>query len=67
MNAHEFIDLLQEILDEHCDEDIARIVTYSDAGMLTRDAGLVIRMTSGDEFQVTIVQVRHGRDDEGGP
>ena len=38
----------------------ARIVTYADAGALTRDAGLIVRAASGDEFQVTIVQVRRG-------
>src|SRR6185436_5818936 len=42
----------------------ARIVTYADAGVLTRDAGLLVRTASGDEFQVTIIRTRHGRNAE---
>ena len=38
----------------------ARIVSYADAGVLTRDAGLIVRTSGGDEFQVTIVQCRRG-------
>ena len=69
MNAFDLEQAIQEALDER-DENAAelrgdppvfhRIVSYADAGVLTRDAGLVIRTTSGDEFQVTIVQVRRG-------
>lgn len=75
MNAFDLEQAIQDALNER-DEHAAdlhgdapvfrRIVNYADAGVLTRDAGLVIRAASGDEFQVTIVQTRHGRT-EGGP
>ena len=73
MNAFDLEEAIQEALEEH-DENhadlhgepavFARIVSYADAGVLTRDAGLVIRTAQGDEFQVTIVQTRQGREDE---
>lgn len=30
--------------------------TYQDAGVLTSDAGLVLRMSDGSEFQLTLVR-----------
>lgn len=35
------------------------ITSYADGGYLTRDAGLVLRLADGSEFQITIVQTRH--------
>ena len=76
MNAFDLEEAIQEALldrdenhaDLHGDEPgFARIVSYADAGLLTRDAGLVIGTADGSQFQVTIVQVRHGRDEKGGP
>ena len=70
MNAYDLEAAIQEALlerdENHADlhgepQAFARIVTYADAGVLTRDAGLVIRTTSGDEFQITIVQTRRGQ------
>ena len=70
MNAHDLEEAIQEALLERDEnhaglhdepEVFARIVTYADAGVLTRDAGLIVRTAAGDEFQVTIVQTRHGR------
>ena len=34
----------------------AEIRSFADAGILTRNAGLVVRLANGAEFQVTIVQ-----------
>ena len=36
----------------------ARMQTYSDAGVMTYNKGLVITMPDGTEFQLTIVQSR---------
>ena len=48
---------LLELIEE--DEDFDGTVnTYSDSGVLTRDAGLVVRDDEGNEFQVTIVRSR---------
>jgi len=35
------------------------VTSYADGGYLTRDAGLVVRLADGSEFQITIVQTRH--------
>lgn len=71
MNEREFQDALKELLDQvggpHLDGDAAldppdeladmrRISTFDEVGMLTNNAGLVVRMTDGQEFQITIVQ-----------
>ena len=36
----------------------AVVRSFSDAGLLTRDAGLVLRLKDGTEFQISIVQSR---------
>ena len=38
--------------------EIERISTFDEAGVMTRDAGLVITTADGSEFQLTIVQSR---------
>lgn len=35
-----------------------RLETYREAGLLTRDAGLVLFLSDGSEYQVTIVRSR---------
>jgi len=37
---------------------ITEVRTYAEAGVLTSDAGLVIRFDDGREFQITIVRSR---------
>jgi hypothetical protein len=39
-------------------EDTERVSTYEQQGMLTRNAGLVLRLRDGSEFQLTVVQSR---------
>lgn len=36
--------------------EVSNIKTYAEAGILTRDSGLVLRMEDGSEFQITIRQ-----------
>ena len=61
MKAHEFTARLMVLIDsDHMhvdafDHKIRRVSTYVDAGMLTRDAGLVVETEDGSEFQITIV------------
>lgn len=38
--------------------EVSNIKTYAEAGILTRDSGLVLRMEDGSEFQITIKQSR---------
>lgn len=45
------------------DENIKSISTFDEAGLLTRNKGLVVRFENGDEFQLTIVQSQYGEND----
>ena len=36
--------------------EVSNIKTYAEAGILTRDSGLVLRMEDGSEFQITLKQ-----------
>ena len=51
---------VKEILDPH---GVRKVATFADAGVLTMNAGLVITMDDGAEFQITIVRSRRGRRD----
>jgi hypothetical protein len=64
--------LLEEALDlaqaEGEVEPGTRWMTFADAGLMTNDEGLVLRLADGSEFQLTIVQssyVDAEDDDEG--
>ncbi len=39
-----------------CSEYVVSSSTFEEAGVLTDDAGFVLRMANGSEFQVTIVK-----------
>lgn len=43
------------------DDGVADIRTFSYEGVLTMNAGLVLRMEDGSEFQLTIVQSERAR------
>jgi hypothetical protein len=80
MNEHDFQDTLQNLLNAAGDldagadvgdldaevEDLAgcHATAYDEAGILTRNSGLVVRLPDGSEFQVTIVQSQYARDDD---
>lgn len=54
---------LSLILNGLCEVDDTSLIgctvrTFEEAGVLTRDRGLVIQLPGGDEFQLTIVQSR---------
>lgn len=59
---------LNEVLVERVDEaldiftehglSVARTDTYADAGIVTREAGFVITLADGAEYQVTVVRSR---------
>ena len=68
MHEREFAEELMGMLSTSDDGDflnqetIRRVERFDDVGMLTRDAGLVVTMRDGSEFQVTIVKSREPRD-----
>jgi hypothetical protein len=39
-------------------EELTRVATYDEVGMLTTDKGLVLRFKDGSEWQVSIVRSR---------
>ena len=42
-------------------EQVRRVQTFEDLGVLTNNRGVVVTMKDGSEFQLTIVQSRHAR------
>ena len=54
-------DLIEEALeyensDEGIESEVKRIRSFDEAGLLTTDSGLVIKMKDGSEFQITVVK-----------
>ena len=37
-------------------DEVINVNTFTEAGLLTRDCGLVLQMEDGSEFQITITQ-----------
>ena len=64
MSENKFTGTLRDVLlllaEDGWDEDtgIRRIETYAEAGILTNNTGLVVELSDGSEFQVTIVRSR---------
>jgi hypothetical protein len=57
-DAAELEEALMLALEGYCDAheiDTPEIVTFTDAGILTMNRGIVVRVRGGREFQVTIV------------
>ena len=52
--ADDLASALVQWMEEQYEEDVD-VRTYSEVGMLTTDAGFVVRTQDGDEFQVTVV------------
>jgi len=42
----------------------AQVKTFEDAGLLTRDRGIVLGLEDGSEFQVTVVQSAPAEDED---
>ncbi len=36
--------------------DVQNVVSFEDVGLLTGNAGLIVRLTDGSEYQLTIIQ-----------
>ena len=56
-DEREFQDQLAELLLD--DTDVSKVLTFGEAGMMTRNKGLVVRLPNGAVFQLTIVQSRN--------
>ena len=56
----EMADLMRDIASDT--DGIEQVLTYAASDIVTRDAGMVVRMANGAEYQITIVQSRAARD-----
>lgn len=45
------------------DASVSSVESFEDAGVITADDGFVVRFDNGDEFQVTVLQSRFGRNE----
>jgi len=61
MNDIDIETMLYELLqDEEAVPEIAKVRTFEEAGVLTRNRGVVVRTDDGSEFQICVVQSRCG-------
>lgn len=62
MSEKSFQDLLQAILRDELEAEppyyITNVLTFEEAGVPTEDRGLVVKMSDGSEFQLTIARSR---------
>lgn len=65
MNAElKMVEFIRQLLDSTDEIGVARLDTFEEAGMLTHNEGLVLRLDDGSEFQITVVQSAGAEDDE---
>lgn len=60
MSESEFVNYLIEVLDWASNEDnmVVGVDTFESAGLMTNNEGLVIKMKTGEVFQLTVKQSR---------
>ncbi len=63
MDKFQMVELLRTLLEEELTEE-SRVQTLQEAGLLTRDEGLVVKLPGGNEFQITVVQSIFSKEDE---
>lgn len=62
MEANDVVEFLSALVCGHSEEsedftdEVHCVRTYREAGVLTRDQGLVVRMNDGSELQITVVR-----------
>jgi len=67
MNRRQMREILGDLLDDGGDfTELERSKTssFAQAGLLTHDEGVVVKMGDGSEFQITVVQSKLGKEDE---
>lgn len=65
MSDHDFAAELQALVNGDIDSDdafednpIVRVASFADVGLLTANAGIIVRLRDGSEFQVAVVRSR---------
>ena len=56
MDKQEFIDLLSEVIQQQFED--AEIINFDDAGLMTRDDGLIVALSDGQEYRLTIQRAK---------
>jgi len=56
MSEQRFAAKLASLLERRLEPIGGHVTTFHDAGVLTMDCGLVVRLPNGQEFQLTIVE-----------
>ncbi|HOD84530.1 MAG: hypothetical protein BWX88_05056 [Planctomycetes bacterium ADurb.Bin126] len=56
MNETDFENLLADLLQN--EDEVRRVQTFEEAGLLTNDRGVVVHTADGSTFQISIVQSR---------
>ena len=65
MNDIEMETMLYELLqDKDAAPEIAKVETFEETGLLTKDRGVVVRTADGAEYQITIVESRAAPDSD---
>lgn len=59
--AEAFAEYVRNTFYETDDPTLQRVDTFAEAGMLTLNAGLVVTLPDGSEYQLTIVKSRNAR------
>ena len=63
MDAFQFSDAIEDLLDDLPEDailrdEVKRTSSFEQKGVLTKDAGLIVTMKDGTEFQITVVRSR---------
>ena len=64
MSASDVVDFLSVLVSGYAEDaecftdDVLSVKFFREAGLLTRDDGLVVRMRDGSEFQIAVKQSR---------
>lgn len=60
LNEYEMATLLQQVvgfaMSEEQADPITMIVTFEERGLMTKNHGLILKLSNGQEFQLTIVR-----------
>lgn len=55
MSETEMVEMLDVLIE---DESVESFKTFEEAGVMTKNNGVVVRMEDGSEFQITVVKSR---------
>ena len=69
LEAQDLADIIAGLLEGAGEEDladelgggVARTTTFEEAGLLTRDKGVVVRLANGQAFQITVAEDHRSR------